>query len=230
MKFEQILIYGSIALIVLAALVIATGNDSSPLGKTISAMSEENAQKGDKADDRDLVAPFAQGKGGKNGQASGETTLPVNAVPLTQPHRTAEEIAGWLQKVIPESLDFDAQGIEERLARPPAALTPGAARQYTDFLETSGFHENLKKGAFHLHSYVQETPFLLNKGLSNNTYSWLFEVHIMASYLPIGVKTYEGTTPANQEFTLTVQVGRYPDAPEEGVLIESWQGAPRRSP
>ncbi len=151
-----------------------------------------------------------------------ENRLPINRIPLEDQHRSADEIGEWLMVVIAESFAFDSRDFGKNINEVSRYYIPAAYDQYTAFLEQAGFKDVIEKNDLRLHSFVQDAPFLLNKGSLEGRYRWLFEVPVMLSYLERRAKGYAGKEPSNRQIVITVQIGRYSDAGKDGILVESF--------
>src|SRR3989339_554783 len=105
-----------------------------------------------------------------------EQRLPVNNIPLEEQHRSADEIAEWLMVVVAESLAFDTQNYEQVTRQVTRYFLPFAYDQYLEFLKQGNIEQTLQENDLRLYSFVQEKPYLLNKGSLDGSYRWLFEV------------------------------------------------------
>ena len=145
---------------------------------------------------------------------------------LTQPHRAKEEIAEWLIKALSEILDIDAAGYTQHLKFLETGLDPYALTAYDTFMKESGIIGSLQGNNLKLRSYVEESPMLLNSGVLEGRYRWLFEVPVTLSFLPKDLKTYKGFESKdipNEYIIIKLQVGRAEGNPgAQGVLIETW--------
>lgn len=186
-------------------------------------------EEGPKPEDT-LVAPFADPEvieESKN-RAANQPVLPVNAVPLDLPHRTAKEVGRWLMVATAESLSFGVGTFDERQKKVAAYFTPEAYEKYISFLDTGSYREKLRSGSVSLHNFVREEPFLLNNGPVEGRYRWLFEVPVMLSYLPAGATGYKDEDPVNEALVFRIEVSRVPHAGVEEVLISNWSASAAR--
>jgi hypothetical protein len=177
---------------------------------------------------RTLVAPFAE-------QAQAIETLPTatslpalpeNKIPLDQAHRSPSEMAEWLMTSVSEVLTFKNANISDVLEKNKRHFDTNGQAQFIAFMNENNMTKVLETGNFNMHPFVQQTPLLLNQGVVDGRYRWLFEVPVMVSYLDRAAKGYtKDTKPVNQEIVLTLQVGRTSDlSAGKDVVIERWTG------
>ena len=84
----------------------------------------------------------------------------------------------------------------------------------------------IQDGRFHVRSYVNQQPLLLNEGVVNDRYRWLFRVPVIISYMDKNMATYKGgDAELTQKATLNIQIGRIKaDDKPDGLQIEQWSG------
>ncbi len=151
--------------------------------------------------------------------------LPVNQLPLDQPHRDNQEISSWLTSVTSAAMTFDGDDYQAKIKDNEKYFTLAGKEQYMVFLNGNNVIKVLDSKKFHVRSFVQDIPLLLNEGAVNGVYRWLYEVPMMVSYMERGVTDYKKLEPVNQQIVLTVQVGRVPSSGTDmAVLIERWDG------
>lgn len=166
-----------------------------------------------------LVAPFADGAGTKQ---NANAPLPVNDVPLDQPHRTADEVGSWVTTVVSSALSFDAADFNESQKKIEEFFTPEGLASYRSFIDSAGYRARIVNEGDSMGNFIQEDPFLLNKGAAGGTYHWLFEVPVMVSFLPGGRKDVRTETTRNEEILINVDVVRVPGSVGEAVRIYNW--------
>lgn len=171
-----------------------------------------------------LVAPFAEPDTGAAAAAGDKKPafLPFNAVPLDQPHRTADEIANWLVTAVSNALSFSPQNFAEVQNTVSNSFTPEGLAAYRSFLATSGFQSRVAQNNEVLRNYIQELPFLLNKGEVGGVYHWLFEVPVMVSFMPVAHKDPKDFDGVTEEIMVNVDVLRVAGEVGESVRIHSW--------
>lgn len=168
-----------------------------------------------------LVAPFAES--GVSAAAAGKTAfLPVNATPLDQPHRTADEIATWLVTSVSNALTFTPSAYDKQQAGLVDSFTPEGLATYRSFMESSGFQTRVTANRQILSNYIQELPFLLNKGAVGGAYHWLFEVPLMVSFTPEAQRGNRAFNPQSEELLVNVDVIRVPGEAGDSVRIHNW--------
>jgi Type-IV b secretion system, inner-membrane complex component len=183
---------------------------------------------------RTLVAPFAeQGQAiEKLPTATSLPELPENRIPLDQAHRSASEMAEWLTMSVSEVLTFKNANLNDVLEQNKKYFDANGQAQFVAFMNEKNMTKVLETGNFNMHPFVQQTPLVLNQGVVDGRYRWLFEVPVMVSYLERGTKGYtKNTKPVNQEIVLTLQIGRTTDlSAGKDVVIERWTGKLRGAP
>lgn len=186
--------------------------------------------KPDEADQVDptgtLVAPFADQEKVKP-LATEERYLALTAsnnVAIDQPHRNDNDLGEWLMQAVAYAVSFDSTTYQKKLQELTTGFSPAGLEQYNNWVLSSGILSTLESGGQELHGLVNETPFLLNQGVVNGRYRWLFEIPVMVSFIPRGVtEVTPETTRQNQKLVVSVQIGRIPNSVlEHGVQIESW--------
>jgi hypothetical protein len=149
--------------------------------------------------------------------------LPVNAIPLEQPHRRNLEISQWLMETLSGSTTYVNANYKPDLEKIQGSFTVEGRQQLTDFLTHIGAIKALDSGQYTVRGFVREVPVTLNEGPVGGYYRWLYEAPITITYLPRDTSTYKNAKPVNQYFLVTVQVGRTATETNEiGVLVENW--------
>ncbi len=173
-----------------------------------------------------LQAPFSYDQAMEtNGKIAGEP----QAGSLTHPHAAENDISRWLVTTVSEALTYDAsaakdpagQGYESKKKN----FTPGGFNQYMQFLQANNITKVIDSERFHIKSFVEDRPLLLNAVAHEGRYRWLYEIPVMVSYMDAKNFNYKETNPVNQKIMLTVQLGRAKDSGNDmEVLIETWNG------
>jgi hypothetical protein len=103
-------------------------------------------------------------------------------------------------------------------------FSDGGLKQYEDWVSETGIMASLQRNGLQLNGFVTETPFLLNEGVVNGRYRWLFEIPVMVSFVPRGTVSYaQERGVKTQHLLITLQLGRVADSIlEHAVDIESW--------
>jgi len=173
---------------------------------------------------KEMVAEFAAGSGVKDKEKLEQ--LPVDAVPLVNPHLLTEEIGRWIMTVGGEAMNFEAGAPISVIDSKTALFDATAKQQYMKFLADNNIQKVMESGRYNIMSYVNEQPLLLNEGVVANRYRWLFRVPVVMTYLDKNIKTYKGNeNGVIQNAILNIQIGRVIDAEHpDGLQIEQWSG------
>lgn len=173
---------------------------------------------------KEMVAEFAVESGvGEKGKLE---QLPVDAVPLVNPHLLSQEVGQWIMTVAGEAMNFDAGTDITTLNDKMPLFDVTAKQQYLAFLSENKIQNVMADGRYNVRSYVNEPPLLLNEGVVAERYRWLFRVPVVVTYMDKNMATYKGKKAALiQQAILNIQVGRVvsPDKPD-GLQIEQWSG------
>lgn len=178
---------------------------------------------------RTLTAPFAE-QATKSAAplptATSIPELPENKVPLDQAHRTTEQIGEWLTMAVSEALTFQKADYKDSLNASLRHFDESGKAQYMAFLDENGIVKILESNRFYISGFTQSMPLLLNEGVVDGRFRWLYEVPVMITYLDrAATKGYKEAQPVNQNMSLTIQVGRTSDlSAGKDVAIERWTG------
>ena len=144
----------------------------------------------------------------------------VNIEDLGQQHMTPEEVGTWVSEVLSRSLTFSASTYENVVRDAASYYHSAAYAQYQEFLERGKFAQTIKNANFRLVNFIESQPYMLTKGEVDSRYKWLFDVPVVLSYVREDARGYSDFEPISQSVQVTVQIGRYADAGEAGLLIE----------
>jgi hypothetical protein len=173
-----------------------------------------------------LIAPFADKSHLKplTEQQKIAGVLPTNQSPLDRSHRSVEDLSKWLLMAIPQCLSFTADSYPEQLETLATGFSDPALEQFKAWVNDTGIMSSLQNNGMQLNGFVTEQPFLLNEGVVNGRYRWLFEVPVMVSFVPRGTTSYSQEKGIRtQRLMITLQLGRIPNSIiEHGIDIESW--------
>lgn len=168
-----------------------------------------------------LQAPFAEEK--KVDEGVEENPKKQN-VPLKLPHRATGEITQWAVTTVSDVMTFE-KDYKEQMEASKSLFDKGGRGQYDAFLTENKIMNVVESGQYDVRSYVRDKPLLLNEGDVQGRYRWLYEVSLMTSYIPRGVKNYKEIEPVSRNMTLRIQVGRSAEADNElGLQVELWSG------
>ncbi|MBI2234374.1 MAG: DotI/IcmL family type IV secretion protein [Micavibrio aeruginosavorus] len=148
----------------------------------------------------------------------------TNKVAIDQPHRSDKELGDWLAQAMPQTLSFDAANFDARMAELTVGFSAEGMEQFKSWIINSGILTTMQGNGLQLNGFVTEQPFLLNQGLVNGRYRWLFEVPVMISFMPRGTVQYNPQeSTQSRHLLITLQLGRVENSIlEHGVVIESW--------
>lgn len=148
-----------------------------------------------------------------------------NAMPLNEKHRTNAVMIQWLQMVVPDFISYKAQGYEDQYKEKVMMFSKAGAEEYVKFLHGSNYITTLRTGRYDISGFIQDFPIVVNEGVVDGRYQWVFQTTVMVTYLEAGMNEYTKNTgeSINQEYVITFHVGRVDGVKNEhGVLVESW--------
>ncbi len=148
-----------------------------------------------------------------------------NSMPLDQKHRTNNVMIQWLQMTIPDLISYKANGYEDQYKQKVGVFSKSGAENYVSFLHGSNYITTLKTGRYDITGFVQDYPIVVNEGVVDGRYQWVFQTSVMVTYLEAGMSEYKrgAGESLSQEYVLTFHLGRVDGVKNEhGVLIESW--------
>ena len=171
---------------------------------------------------RTMEAPFADRAAIEEQEAQIEQGLPVNDVPLELAHRSAMQIGVWLKASLPGIMSFEAGSQVPVFEDARASFSGTGWQDFQTFLTNSKIRKVNEAGRYRVHTIVQETPLLLNKGAVGAYYFWAYKVPVMVSYLDWNMQDYRNAQePVVQEFMATVQIRRAArSGNEHDIVIE----------
>ena len=149
-----------------------------------------------------------------------------NAMPLDQKHRTNNVMIKWLQSTIPELISYKAEGYQDQYKEKVVAFSKSGADNYVSFLHGANYITTLKTGNYDVAGFIQDYPIVINEGVVDGRYQWVFQTSVMVTYLDAGMSEYKkgAAESITQEYVLTFHLGRVEGVKNEhGVLIESWE-------
>lgn len=155
---------------------------------------------------------------------------PEDAVALDQPHIAHSAVSDWVVTAVSNAMTFDAVDYRQDLQENMGYFDKPGHEQFQKFLKSTSLGKVLVSNKYHLRSFVEHDPSLLNRGAAKGTYHWLFEVPVMVTYMDRRMKDYKGARPLSQRMDLRVQVGRVRDrnAPYS-LQIEHWSGTLKKA-
>lgn len=152
-------------------------------------------------------------------------SLPESAVPPHLPHRSPAHLAEWITTVSSEILTFEKSDYRSEMKDRKDRFDSNGLREYVAFLQERNIIKILEDGTFQVRSFVEEPPLLLNEGVVDGRYRWLYEVPVMVSYMNKNMKTYKKADAVNQRIILKIQIGRSADGSGvDGLKVEHFSG------
>ena len=173
---------------------------------------------------KEMVAEFAAGQGAEDKEKL--ESLPEADVALSKPHRLGKDIGMWLMSAAGEAMNFESGQADARINELSHFFEPTGQKQYVQFLRDQKIYNVVQDGRFDVRSYVNGTPLLLNEGVVNDRYRWLFRVPVVVSYMDKNMTSYKGTdAKLTQKASINIQIGRVKaDDKPDGLQIEQWSG------
>ncbi len=156
---------------------------------------------------------------------------------LAKPHRGGDQVAEWLVSSVSEVLDTNEEKYSDHLQQLEEIMDKTAVASYNRFMQESRIYSRMSMGKYHIHAFVEEKPFLLNKGVIEGRYRWLYDVPATITFIKEDVKDYQDSSDtSNFRLLVRMQVGRIQDAETaekektadenesgEGLKIETWE-------
>ena len=157
----------------------------------------------------------------------------ANATPLHMRHRTNKVITQWVQGIIPAMLSYKSASYENEYREKITNFSKVGSEEYGAFLHSSNFLTTLKTGRYDIAGFVQDYPVIVNEGVTDGRYKWLYETNVMVTFFDSNVKGYQKDESQDntitKEYTITLQLGRFRAADNEhGLLIETWTAIPKK--
>ena len=151
-----------------------------------------------------------------------------NALPLDQSNRSYLELENWVTIMVTNSLSFDAIQYYATLAQMRREyFTTEAYNDYQETLQRFGIATYLSQSGYETSVLIEETPALLNEGVVNGVYKWLYDVPVTVSYNRPNAERSE--LPQNVRAKLRMQVSRVQDDDDPLALrVDQWEFTPRR--
>lgn len=168
-----------------------------------------------------LKAPFYDGD---TENEAVEKAVNFSAVPLDQPHVLDKEISEWLMQSVSEIMTFEQDDYQKDIAETEGYFNESGEQLFTAFLQQQNIQNVLESRRYFVRAFVQSTPKLLNEGAIDGVYRWLYEVPVMVTFMPRGMRDYKKQDAINQNMVFTIQVVRDLQKDGLGIAIERWDG------
>lgn len=162
---------------------------------------------------------------------------------LTNPHRTAEEIAIWAQGSATDMLTFTASDMiailrgdgvtdlpEEpnaKLARIKKKFSDQGWAEYAGFMRDKGIIDRVRQQGQSVTTVADGQGLVIDKGANGNSYRWTVRLPVMISFLAFDAMSGEQRSLLTAHYEITMQLARIPQKSpaEDGLEIEKWSGA-----
>ena len=165
-----------------------------------------------------LQAPFIEKMAVVEGEEASAEILHV-------PHRSPKDIGDWVLGLVSEVLTFPVGSFEKQQEFEQQFFSESGWQKYQEFIADKGIAKIAKGEQYQVLSYANQMPLLLNSGLVNGRFRWLYEVPMTVSYLGANVTDYKKAKAINKSFVLRVQVGRVAEKDAIDVMaikLENW--------
>lgn len=155
--------------------------------------------------------------------------LPVNAMPIDAPHRTAKEVGRWVADTLSVALGIEAGRMDAHKRTIRGYFSDNGWAGYETFLKTHNITKAMRDTKATITTVVNKTPLLLNEGSVDGRYRWLYEVQTMMTFFENGAMVYgRGKKPPSYNFSFNVEIARVPESrakDEHGLIIEFIEGS-----
>lgn len=150
-----------------------------------------------------------------------------NSTPLHMRHRTNAVITQWVQEIVPQMLTYKTQEYENQYREKALTFSKVGGEEYVSFLHSANFITTLKTGRYDITGFIRDYPVIINEGVVDGRYKWLYETNIMVTFFESGMTEYQRDESRDntitKEYKVTVQLGRSREAQNDhGLLIETW--------
>ena len=136
---------------------------------------------------------------------SGNSAPPLS---LDSPHRANDQVGEWMGLQVAELLNFTPATYDDHIRAASKFADDHARTDFHSFIINSNVLDTLQKNNFQLRGSTEGNALLLNTGLLEGRYRWLFEIPVLMTFLPVDAKSYSDTQHLSQHIIVTAQVGR----------------------
>lgn len=143
---------------------------------------------------------------------------------LSKPHRTHVQVAEWLTRALAEvlTIDPDPTLLKVHFGRLKTGMSTYAIQSFRAFLTEHAVIDALRENHMVLKGVVNDQPLLLNEGVVEGRYRWLYQVNATLTFMPKGATSMDNPNIVHQNFVFVMQVGRVKEG-VQGKAIETWQ-------
>ena len=149
-------------------------------------------------------------------------------------HRNEVYISEWILNAMAETLTFKLADYQPHMQSVQDYMSEEGFQEFYDFLNTAGVLSLMQNKQYDLYSSVADTPILIRHGVAGGRYSWLYEVPVDLTFVPIGSVDYEqirddGSSFETEALVFKAQVSRTTKGEgREDMLIAAWELMRRR--
>ena len=129
---------------------------------------------------------------------------------LENPHRSNAQVGEWLALAVSDIINFQPDTYDQHVRDITKIADERARTEFHSFITNSNTLDTLTKNNYQLRANTEGDALLLNKGVIDGSYRWLFEVPVLITFLPADAKSYKDTEHLSQHVLVTAQVGRAP--------------------
>ena len=148
-----------------------------------------------------------------------------DASDLSKPHRNEQQITEWSTEIVTQAMTINPATYDKDFAKISANFAPYALKEYQDYLTKTNMMNVLNSNSFRLQAISDEEGSVIRDGAIGDTYHWLVQIPLMASFYNVDMQSVEKTTNAqSQSLIVQVQVGRVKSksSTDIGLIIERW--------
>ena len=145
-------------------------------------------------------------------------------------HRTNEQLSSWLMSAVPALFNYNNKDMNKQYAENIKLFNASGLALYRDYLAKSGFLLEMRDNKKQLTAMVPSAPQLLNDGVANDRYKWLYDVPLMVTLIPEGASNLRQQKPDSRQLIVRLQLTRVTENEQRGdgqvldntIQIESW--------
>ena len=141
-------------------------------------------------------------------------------------HRSPDQVGEWITGIVTQVMTIDP--VKHQTDLFAGYFTPYALQEYNTYLTTSKTLETLNTSRMRLVAFAEGKATLVQEGLLEGAYRWVFRVPVMLTYYDKAATTLKGKkeAPQTQQLIVNVQITRVPlNQVAEGMRIERWSVA-----
>jgi hypothetical protein len=180
-----------------------------------------------------LQAPFARSENSaETNQLQGVKYDPVgeeNQITnkLNVPHMDVDKAANWAMKYTASSLTFSLQGYGSHKKELASIMSGTGMKEFEKFLSDAKVLQLMQSGRYDIRSSVIGAPDLVDRGVAGGRYSWVYDLPLSVTFLPVGTTSYEDLSPnqyVSEYLKFRVQLTRVEKGyGKDGLVIHSIQ-------